>query len=177
MTRPYHDREWLEREYLINGRTYDDIAEECGVSRQAVCEMAKKFGIKRMYAWEKLCPMWLRREYVEKRRRMVDLAKEKGVSLKTLRNALRMHRIVRAPYTPEERRQRYNERQNRRYAEDPERRRQIRETAARWQREHPEAVRKIQRKYRESHRDEINARHRERWKAAQTASVAQRTDL
>jgi len=41
----YQDKEWLEAAYVTNGRSYSDIARQCGVTIVAVQKAMAKFGI------------------------------------------------------------------------------------------------------------------------------------
>jgi hypothetical protein len=42
---PYLDKDWLCEEYVIKGRTFEDIAQECGVNRSSVRRAALRMGI------------------------------------------------------------------------------------------------------------------------------------
>jgi len=42
---PYHDREWIEREYFQEHRTLTDIASEFGVCKGTIKKVFKKYGI------------------------------------------------------------------------------------------------------------------------------------
>lgn len=44
--KPYKDETWLHEEYVVKGRTLDDIAQECGVRSSSVKAFMRKFGIK-----------------------------------------------------------------------------------------------------------------------------------
>lgn len=42
---PFHDRRWLEREYLTNKRSASDIAKECGVTENNILFFLQKHGV------------------------------------------------------------------------------------------------------------------------------------
>lgn len=44
---PYHDPDWLRREYWYEGRTLDDIAAECGLAKSKVWRWMRRHGIPR----------------------------------------------------------------------------------------------------------------------------------
>jgi hypothetical protein len=43
--KPYKEETWLREQYVVNQRTVDSIAEECGVNRSSVRKYMRKFGI------------------------------------------------------------------------------------------------------------------------------------
>lgn len=63
------DKEWLQEQYVNNGRTYDDIAEEIGCTKHGVYHAIKRFGIqsrKRISKYAQLNDKdWLRRMYLD----------------------------------------------------------------------------------------------------------------
>ena len=149
MERLYHNRVWLETEHVFKRRTLADIASQCGVSRQSVGFYVKQFGLHKpaLPTWMTFDPDWLQEEWVVKRRSEKDMCAEIGFSSATLYMALRYCGIKRPVFTPEERRARYNARQNRRYATDPEYREMKRASVLRWRKKNPKRYREYQREY------------------------------
>lgn len=42
----YQQKDWLEKQYLNNGRSCESIAQECGVSRMTISRWLRLHGIK-----------------------------------------------------------------------------------------------------------------------------------
>ncbi|GAG09331.1 unnamed protein product, partial [marine sediment metagenome] len=148
--KPHWSRDWLEQELVVKRRTLADIGRQCGVSREAVRQHASRFGLRKSLLWEMIDEEWLRRGIVEERRTMEELAIEIGISYWAIRQARRMYgiKIPRVKdLSAEEQRQRMNERQNHRYATDPECRRKKIACARRWQRNNPERYKEYHRRY------------------------------
>ena len=147
MERLYHNRVWLEGEHVFKRRTLADIASQCGVTHQAVAWCVNKFGLHKPPAQMVVDADWLRKEWVVKRRSEKDMCAEIGFSQATLYRALRYCGIKRPVFTPEERRERYNAYQNRRYATDPKHRERSKACTRRWRKNNPERYLKYQREY------------------------------
>lgn len=47
MEKRYHDKDWLYNEYVVNGRTINDICEEFGVKHQSVERYLKRYDIRK----------------------------------------------------------------------------------------------------------------------------------
>jgi len=149
MERLYHNRVWLEGEHVFKRRTLADIASQCGVSKQVVSLYVQRFGLHKPArpVWMTFDADWLREEWITKRRPAKDMCAEMGVCRETLRRALRFHDIRLPVFTPEERRERYNAYQNRRYATDPKHRERSKACTLRWRKKNPERYREYQREY------------------------------
>lgn len=90
------DSEWLREQYWKYGRSTIDIAEELGVSDNAVARWMEKHGIERRSLSEAFSdadksdldklqdPDWLREQYIENERSSNDIAEEIGVSGSTV---------------------------------------------------------------------------------------------
>ena len=147
MTKKHRDREWLQEEYVNKRRTLRDLGKECGVSFEAVRASAARFGIVKPKEWELIDKDWLQVEYVDNRRSQKDISGELGVSIGSVRIALSNHGIIRTPYTKEEIRVRYNEGQNRRYADNEELRKRKNATTTKWREDNKERYNAYQRNY------------------------------
>ena len=138
--RKYRDQEWLEHEYTLKGRTCRDIGEECGVTYQAVHFFVKKLGLTKPRRWQRIDRAILT-ECRQARMTIDQIAEKLGVPKDRVENAIAGYGIPCPMYSPEERRVRHNESQNRRCAEDPELRARKAATTAAWRKAHPERCR------------------------------------
>jgi len=137
------DRDWLQKQLVELGRPLEDVADECGVSKQAVQQLRDRREIpkpeKRTRAYETIDAKWLA-EQIANRRIYQDIADELSVSCNVVCRAVKAYKIKRPVYTPEERRVRGNKCQNKRYANDPELRARKARTARRWAQRAKEAA-------------------------------------
>ena len=143
----HRDREWLQEELVGKRRTLRDIGKECGVSFEAVRASAAKFRIVKPKEWQLIDKDWLQVEYVDKRRSQRDISDELGISIGAIRIALSRYGIVRFTYTKEQIRVRYNEGQNRRYAENEELRKRKNAATTKWRENNKERYNAYQRDY------------------------------
>lgn len=100
----YKDKEWLYREYVVNKRSMDDIAKECGCSVALIIRYLRRFGIQSRSVKE-ACNLpearrknsernkrekslefkgYLQNEYIENKRSSPDIAREYGCSSSTI---------------------------------------------------------------------------------------------
>ena len=145
--RKHLDANWLKEELVVKRRTLNDIGGECGVTRERIRQIAKKFGIVKPRKRDLIDIDWLRQEIEEKRRTHGDIANECGVCSATIVSIAREHNIHRVSYTPMELVRRNVAAQNFRHAADPEYRAMKLANTVKWQREHREQYRAYQRKY------------------------------
>ena len=99
----HRDADWLKEELVVKRRTMEDIGEECGVTREAVRQMAKKHGIVKPRQRDLIDIDWLSQERGVKHRSLADLAVEIGVGTTAISDVCRQHGITGPPQqTPEE---------------------------------------------------------------------------
>jgi len=106
---PYRDPTWLERRYVLEGKSIEEIAEEAGVTKMTVYLWLKRYGLlrareeRRKLVAQKLTgrepvwqdPAWLRKRYVDQRKSVREIAAEAGVEEDTIRRWLKRHNISR----------------------------------------------------------------------------------
>lgn len=83
MEKKYRDKEWLEEQYLVLGRTQAEIAQELGVHYQTVKNWAKRYGLEKTdYHFRHVVPTkeWLEEHYLEKNLSIRELADKLGTS-------------------------------------------------------------------------------------------------
>jgi len=96
MGKQYHDEAWLREQYVVEGRSTTDIAEECDVTATTISDWLHRHDIGTRsqreaqqsdgkYANRK----WLSEQYVGKERSMEDIASSCGVSRATILKYLR----------------------------------------------------------------------------------------
>jgi transposase-like protein len=95
--RRYQNKEWLEKEYIENGRFLKTIAKECGVRLKAVSYWARKFGLTENKPKNKNTPYknkkWLYDEYIEKNKPMAQIARDLGVHYETIGRWVTKHKL------------------------------------------------------------------------------------
>jgi hypothetical protein len=147
MKRKYLDPEWLREEYHEKHRTLQSIGDECGVSRQAVHDAARRFGIEYVPVPKRIDISWLREQREVKRRTQREIAEELGVSRRVIERLCVEYGISRPKRTKEERAAWLHAYQNRRYATDPKYRERKKQGTARWRKAHRAQYLKYQREY------------------------------
>lgn len=159
--------DWLREQYVVRGRSLKDIGEECGVSRQAVHAQATKCGL-----WQEKeaahrpiyqSNEWLFGQIVTQRKFMADVAREIGVSSTTIAGWASRYGIRRPAFTQEERIERNRECNRRRYRQDAEFRKRMKETSRKWREENPERAREAHRRWRERNKGMVSEAKR-RWR-------------
>jgi len=94
----YRDEEWLREQYVNEGRSTYDIADECGCSSTTVNRWLEKHAIKTRPSSGLPPDMltdegWLREQYVEEERSTRDIADECGCGSSTISRWLKRHGI------------------------------------------------------------------------------------
>lgn len=94
----HRDERWLREQYIVEGRTVPDLADELGVSVAAVCKWMERYGIdcgrgptpdNTDYRDEE----WLREMYVERHLSVYDIADACDVTISTISRWLNKHGI------------------------------------------------------------------------------------
>lgn len=102
--RQYRDKQWLRQEYIENGRTSKEIAEQCEVSDKTILRWMDRFGIETrdpsvIHSDGDVEPLqdeqWLRTEYGEKGRSTYEIAQTLGVSQSCVHSWMDRHGIER----------------------------------------------------------------------------------
>jgi transcriptional regulator with XRE-family HTH domain len=154
------DPAWLREQREVKGRSLKDIAEECGVTKQAIHDFCRRHDIRyvRPKAAAAVDIAWLRRE-TERRRTQAELAAEAGVSIALIRHLQHIHGIKKPRLTKEEKQAARNAHYRNRYTTDEEYRQRLLAAACAWHQAHPEEAREHRRRYREKRRKENHAHH------------------
>jgi len=98
------DPDWLEEQYVQQGRPLHDIATECRCHSETVRRWLDRHEIEtggnsRLYADERLAdPEWLREKYVEERWDVYDIAEECGCHDSTVSRWLNVHEVKTRSY-------------------------------------------------------------------------------
>src|SRR3990172_3424109 len=76
------DKEWLKAQYVDLLRSAQDIADEVGCTKSAVCRALKRHELEVRKHTSKFALLndveWLRNEYIDKQRSLPDIAEEVG---------------------------------------------------------------------------------------------------
>jgi hypothetical protein len=143
----YLDPDWLRKEYHEKHRTLQSIGDECGVSRQAVHDAARRFGIEYVPVPKRIDIAWLREQREVERRTMPDIANALGVSRMVISRLCHKHKIQRPKRSEEYRAAQSLACENHRYATDPAYREMKKRCTARWRKTHRAQYLKYQREY------------------------------
>ncbi len=147
----YLNKDWLYSERVIKGRSLKDIADQFGVSKEAVSRMARLWGFRELYNKRHKPYMnkeWLEEEYVTNRRKESDIAEECGVSAGTIGKWVKIHRLHRQSLTREQ----VNARHRKRYHNDPRYRAKRAKISKEWREKNLEKCRAKSREYYNAHR-------------------------
>lgn len=70
----------MREQYITEGRSQNDIAEECDVHRTTIRRWREKLCIKKKYKFES----WMKEQYVDEDRTLADIAEEFDVATTTI---------------------------------------------------------------------------------------------
>ena len=103
----YRDEEWLREQYIEQGKSTYDIADECGCDNTTVRRWMERHDVKRRTCGPRLPDErlkdeeWLREQYVERGRSSGDIANECGCHANTVLKRIKRHGIQRRPANAE----------------------------------------------------------------------------
>lgn len=87
-----HDKEWLEEQYLVKQRTYEDIAKDANSTKHGVYHAMRRYGIKARVHSSKYPQLndkeWLRKMYIDEFLSTKQLASLVGTTVGNIHSAL-----------------------------------------------------------------------------------------
>lgn len=92
-------RDYLEREYIRNGRSLNELAADTGIGRHIIARIAKHHGVP-LTNGRAPFPIdrdWLHHHYIDRLRSTADIAAELGTDQMVVNNALHRHGIPARP--------------------------------------------------------------------------------